>query len=389
MKSISTALIAVIFSFFVMGFTDTVGIASNYVKSDLSLSDTEASVFMTMVFLWFLILSIPTSMLMNRIGRKNTALVSLLLMVVAFSVALLGNSYPIMIVAFTILGVANVLMQTSVNALMSNIVDRRNLESSLTFGQFVKSIASFTAPYLAMWGAVELFPSFGLGWRVMFLIYAVMTALSLLMLLKTPIKEEAPQAAANFKQSVALLKDPFILICFLGIISLVGVDVGTNSFAPKILIERLNLTLGEAGFITSLYFICRVSGCFLGSILLRHVSPKLLFGVSMLLMTFSMGGLFFASSLLSIYVCVGLVGLFNANAFPIVLSQALVHKPQNGNEISGLMMMGLIGGAIFPSLMGIMSDSVGLNGAVAVMMAGVLYLLFYTRVIRPSNKNLN
>ncbi|MFI3278865.1 MAG: MFS transporter, partial [Rikenellaceae bacterium] len=250
-------------------------------------------------------------------------------------------------------------------------------------------IASFTAPYLAMWGAVELFPSFGLGWRVMFLIYAVMTALSLLMLLKTPIKEEAPQAAANFKQSVALLKDPFILICFLGIISLVGVDVGTNSFAPKILIERLNLTLGEAGFITSLYFICRVSGCFLGSILLRHVSPKLLFGVSMLLMTFSMGGLFFASSLLSIYVCVGLVGLFNANAFPIVLSQALVHKPQNGNEISGLMMMGLIGGAIFPSLMGIMSDSVGLNGAVAVMMAGVLYLLFYTRVIRPSNKNLN
>ena len=71
-KTSSLKLIPVMLAFFAMGFVDLVGIASNYLKADLGLSDSEANIFPSLVFFWFLIFSVPTGMLMNRIGRKKT-----------------------------------------------------------------------------------------------------------------------------------------------------------------------------------------------------------------------------------------------------------------------------------------------------------------------------
>ncbi len=76
-KGLYIKLIPVMLAFFAMGFVDLVGIASNYVKADLNLTDSEANIFPSLVFFWFLIFSVPTGMLMNRIGRKKTVLLSL------------------------------------------------------------------------------------------------------------------------------------------------------------------------------------------------------------------------------------------------------------------------------------------------------------------------
>ena len=65
-------LVPVMLCFFAMGFVDLVGIASNYVKDDLQLTDSVANIFPSLVFFWFLIFSVPTGMLMNKIGRKKT-----------------------------------------------------------------------------------------------------------------------------------------------------------------------------------------------------------------------------------------------------------------------------------------------------------------------------
>ena len=142
-------LIPIMLCFFAMGFVDLVGIASNYVKADLDLSDAQANIFPSLVFFWFLIFSVPTGMLMNRIGRKKTVLLSLLITLVSLLIPIFGDSYIIMLVSFSLLGIGNALMQTSLNPLLSTIVSGEKLASSLTFGQFVKAIASFLAPYIA------------------------------------------------------------------------------------------------------------------------------------------------------------------------------------------------------------------------------------------------
>lgn len=216
-------LFPVMLCFFAMGFVDLVGIASNYVKADLGLTDSQANIFPSLVFFWFLIFSVPTGMLMNRIGRKKTVLLSLVVTFASLLLPVFGDGYMLMLVSFSLLGIGNALMQTSLNPLLSNIVSGERLASSLTFGQFVKAIASFLAPYIAMWGAMQAIPTFGMGWRVLFPIYMVVAVVAIFWLSGTSIREEKEEGRpSTFGECLALLGKPFILFCFLGIMCHVG-----------------------------------------------------------------------------------------------------------------------------------------------------------------------
>lgn len=383
-KSTLMQFIPVMLCFFAMGFVDLVGTASNYVQKDLGLTDSQANLFPSLVFFWFLIFSVPTGMLMNRIGRKNTVLLSLVVTAVSLVIPVFGDNYWIMLCSFSLLGIGNAIMQTSLNPLVTNLISNDKLASTLTFGQFVKAIASFLAPYLAMWGATAAIPTFGLGWRALFLIFAVISLLSIAFLGGTHIDEERPDRASGIGECLRLLGRPFILMCFIGIMCHVGIDVGTNTTAPKILMERMGLPLEEAGFATALYFIFRTGGCFLGAFALRFISPRVFFGFSVTLMLAAMLLLFQGDTLPVLYTGIAMIGFGNSNVFPVIFAQALNASPNEKNEVSGLMIMGLFGGTIFPLAMGYASDAIGQAGAVAVMTAGVIYLLAYTAKIKKS-----
>ena len=377
-KNKSIYLIPVMLCFFCMGFVDLVGIASNYVKEDLGLTDSVANIFPSLVFFWFLIFSVPTGMLMNKIGRKNTVLLSLVVTVVSLFIPLFDNSFVTMLVAFSLLGIGNALMQTSINPLAMLIIGDKNLASTLTFGQFVKAIASFLAPYLAMWGATQAMPSFGYDWRVLFLVYLVVGLLSAALLWATPIQEEmAAGRTSSFMDCIRLLGKPIVLLSFFSIMCHVGIDVGTNTTAPKLLMERVGMTLNEAAFATSLYFIFRTIGALTGSFFLRIMKTRWFFIISVCLMAASMALMFGGQSKAVLYTAIALVGYGNSNIFSMAFSEALLSVPDKQNEVSGLMIMGLFGGTIFPLIMGFCSDAMGQAGAVAVMAVGVLYLFTY------------
>lgn len=379
-------LIPLMLCFFAMGFVDLVGIASNYVKADLGLSDTVANVLPSLVFFWFLIFSVPTGMLMNRIGRKRTVLLSLAVTVVSLMVPLFNAGFTAMLLSFSLLGIGNALMQTSLNPLISTVVRGGNLASTLTFGQFVKAIASFLAPYIAVWGATAAIPSFGLDWRVLFAIYLIVGLLATLLLVATPIEEEPlTDRASSIGDCLRLLGRPVVLLSFIGIMCHVGIDVGTNTTAPKILMERLGMSLNDAAFATSLYFIFRTVGCLTGSLLLRLMPNRTFFIVSVTMMALSMAGLAFGTDRLVLYTAIALVGYGNSNVFSLVYSNALLSVSDKQNEVSGLMIMGLFGGTVFPLLMGFAADAVGQMGAVAVMAIGVVYLGMATRGLTPDN----
>ena len=381
-KSFLMMIAPVMLCFFAMGFVDLVGTASNYVQKDLGLTDAEANLFPSLVFFWFLIFSVPTGMLMNKIGRKNTVLVSLVVTTISLILPLFDDSYGTMLASFSLLGIGNAIMQTSLNPLVTNLISADKLASTLTFGQFVKAIASFLAPILAAWGATAVLPTFGLGWRAFLVIYAVISFLSISILSATPIQEERPDKASGIVECLKLLGNPFILLCFLGIMCHVGIDVGTNTTAPKILMERLSLPLEEAGFATSIYFIFRTLGCFSGAFILNKVSAKSFFGFSVAMMLLAMGMLFVCDTLIPIYVGIGLIGFGKSNVFSIIFAQALLSSPDEKNEISGLMIMGLFGGTVFPLAMGFAADALGQVGAIAVMTIGVVYLLYFTTRIK-------
>src|SRR5690554_960040 len=368
-------VVPVMLAFFAMGFVDLVGIATNYVKADFDLSDTVANLFPSMVFFWFLIFSVPTGMLMNKIGRRKTVLLSLVVTAAALLIPVVSYSFVSMLISFSLLGIGNTLMQVSINPLLSNIVKGDKLASSLTLGQFVKAIASFTAPLIAAWAAASLG-----DWKLLFPIFMVMAVLATLWLGLTQIKkEDTGGKTSTFLQCFALLGDKTILLSFLGIMCHVGIDVGVNVTAPKILMERLGMPLADAGFATSLYFLFRTIGCFTGAFVLARYSAKKFFAISVALMVLSMAGLFIFNNLTFIYISIALVGLGNSNIFPIILSKAMLYMPEKKNEVSGLMIMGLFGGTVFPLLMGLLSDTMASQtGALIVLTVGVVYLIFLT-----------
>ena len=379
-KSMIWMLIPVMFSFFTMGFVDLVGIATNYVKADFQLSDTLAKLLPSRVFFWFLIYSVPTGMLMNKIGQRKTVILSIVVTVAALLLPLLNYSFASMLISFSLLGIGNTLMQVSLNPLLSNIVSGNRLASTLTLGQFVKAIASFLAPIIAGWAAV----SWG-NWKLLFLIFLVIAVIACVLLGMTHIDESSSveTKSSTFGECFALLADKVVLISFLGIICHVGIDVGLNLTAPKLLMERLDMTLTGAGLATSVYFLFRTIGCFSGAFLLAYFPMKKVFTVSVLMMVAALIGLFTMQSLAAHYVCIALVGLGNSNIFSMLFTRALLHLPNRKNEVSGLMIMGLFGGTIFPLFMGIVSDWMQSQvGAVAVMSIGVLYLLSIIPAIR-------
>jgi len=366
----------VLFGFFIMGFVDFVGRAAGKVQSEFGLSDTMVNTLASAVFLWFLILSIPTSLLMNRIGRKNTVLVSLVITFVAMLIPFIGHSFAIFVIAFIMVGIGNAIIQVSLNPLLTNVVRGEFLTSSLNYGQFIKAIASLIGAPL-----VTIATNYLGGWKMAFLVFAVLTVISAIWLFLTPIKEEAPQGkVSTFGDCFSLLGDRAILFFFLGILCVVGIDVGMNFTSPKILEFRCGLSNDAAGYGQTIYFAGRTIGAFIGASLLLKFSPRLFFIISMAVTIAAMGVLLFMSNLLAVQVLIFVIGFAVANVFGIIFGAALQKLPAKANEISGLMIMGVSGGAIFPLLMGVMSDATkGLGaqvGAVIVLLVCAAYLMF-------------
>ena len=394
-------LIPVMIAFFTMGFVDLVGAVSNNMQEDFGLSDSAANFFPSLVFFWFLIFSVPTGMLMNKIGRKKTVLLSVVITTLAVFLPLFDNFMPtkesqlwLMYISFSLLGIGNAIMQTGINPLVTMLV-KGHLASTLTFGQFVKAIASFIAPLIAAWGATTTAPILGLSWRILFLLFFIIGMVATLWLGMTHIEEEPIEGkASGFTDCLKMLGSPIILLSFVGIMCHVGIDVGTNAVAPKVLFERLGGagdSLSQFEYATSIYFAFRTLGCFTGSILMRKLNIRTFFTIIVLMMALSMVGLVFGTEKWELWAAIALVGYGNSNVFSIVFSQAMLSAPEKKNEVSGLMIMGLFGGTVFPLLMGFASDAAKSAGAqypqvwaAAVMAIGVLYLLSYIPKVKQN-----
>lgn len=374
-------LFPIMLSFFAMGFVDVVGVATHYVKADFNLSDSVANLFPSMVFFWFLVCSVPTGMLMNQIGRRKTVLASLIVTAAALLLPMADYSFGVMMVSFALLGIGNTLMQVSLNPLLSNVVAGDKLASVMTFGQFVKAVASFIAPLLAGWAALR----FG-SWKYLYLMFLAEAAVAFVFLARENIKEEELTGkASSFTDCFRLLGDGLVFFCFLGIMCHVGIDVGVNVTAPRLLMDRAALDLTQAGYASSVYFLFRTLGCFLGAFILARFSARKFFMLSAVCIAAAVAGMVFMRGVWPLYLCIALVGFGNSNVFPIIFSQALLHKPEKKNEVSGLMIMGLFGGTVFPLAMGFAADGLhSQTGAVLVMALGAAYLLWLIKKVRPN-----
>lgn len=366
-------LLPILLGFFIMGFCDLVGISVTYAQSQFNWTETQAGFLPSLVFLWFFILSIPAAIAMDAYGRKK-------LVILGLSFTLLATLIPIVIfnettcyITFILLGIGNTVLQVALNPLLTNIVSGKQLVSYVTLGQFIKAISSFTGPLLVGYFSIQ----YG-SWERSFYVYTAITSLSLFWLFFTKIEEGLyEKKTASFAKTIKLLNDKTILLCFVGILCIVGLDVGLNTVTPKLLIERVGMVKEAATYGSSWYFAARTVGTVCGVLLLSKFSEKYFFRINMLIVTLCVVGLLFVQKkeLILFFVCA--TAFASSSIFAVIYTLAIKSKPLLTNEISGLMITGVAGGAIVPPLMGLTAETAGSQqGSILVLLLCVFYLLF-------------
>jgi FHS family L-fucose permease-like MFS transporter len=381
-------------AFFAMGFADAVGPLAGTLKSDpaFALSGFMVGLLPAFTFIAFALLSVPGGVLAARIGKKKLLILAFSLNAVGVLIpSLIVPSYALLLGALFLLGAGTTLLQVAGNPIMRDVSPEGQYASNLAFAQFIKGIGSVGSTYvvgaLAAAGATAaalvttgatgggILTSYAgkMGWRSIFPVFLVLTAVSLVALLALRIHETKAEEPPSIAGSLALLKEPAFGLAVFGIFLYVGAEVGlTTWLAPRL--EDLGFSKDRAGmFGPTLVLGSLTFGRLVGSVILRRLSPQRFFVRSAGLGVLGILGLMSGHAHLAVAGVV-FCGLGFANIWPLLFSITVEARPQRSAELSGLMCMAIFGGAVLPPVMGALVDGAGYSVAFGVPLVAFLYL---------------
>jgi MFS transporter, FHS family, L-fucose permease len=362
-------------AFLCMGFVDAVGPFVGLAKETFALSNVVASLIPFVGFLMFGLLSIPMGLLQDKKGKKFILILGLSIAAFGTLVSTLSglSSYGLFLVTVLLLGAGATTLQVAGNPIMRDVSEKGKYSRNLSMAQFVKAIGSLSGPVLpaaaaALWGGT---------WKDMFPIYTVFLALTIGLNLTLKVTEEKEKKApATFSSCLSLLGNRYVFMMVTAIFLYVGAEVCMSTGIPLLLKAQYNVDIGKVGVLgTGLFFLALTIGRFLGGVILNWTTPRRFFvftvGLSLLAIlamlagnkSVALAGMFFT-------------GLGFANIFPLVFSIAVDAMPERTNELSGLMVSAIVGGAILPPLMGFLADSTSTLVSFIVPIAAVLYLVW-------------
>jgi FHS family L-fucose permease-like MFS transporter len=307
----------------------------------------------------------------SRLGKRFMLNIGMGVTALGLLVPYFFYTFEMVLAGFALLGIGNTIVQVSANPLLVDVVPGNRTSSYLSFSQFVKAIGSMIGAPLA----AVLAAQFG-DWKLLFLVFGVVSLLSVLWLGSVKIEEKVQtEIKATFSSSFKLLGTGFVMMMVLSIFLVVGIDVGFNSNSGQFLIKQFGMdpTAAESG--RSVYFFGRMLGTFAGALMLTKISSRKFFMWTSILGILSLVAILIVSSQFMAWGLVFMIGLAVANIFPLVFSITVERYPTRSNEISGLMMMAISGGAVIPLIIGWVSDISTVATGMSILIVCMIYLL--------------
>ncbi len=373
----------VLLSFIVMGFVDIIGVATGYIKRDFELTNFIVQFLPMSVLLWFFVLSVPAGIIQDRFGKRNMLNTGIIIQAAGLFLPFTNYSFGMMFASFILLGIGNTIIQVAANPLLQDVSSPEKLASNMSISQFIKAIISFLGPIIAAFFAT----SFN-NWMLVLLIYGITSIFSAIWLSATPIKESKPERKpATFSSCFGLLRNRFIALMALAIFLIVGAEVAMNTNIANILVERYDITLEKAVIGISVFYAGETISRLIGGVVLSWFSINRFLLLIVLLALLGIFGIFLAPVSMVAFIAIFLTGLGMGSMFPVIFSLALNKMPEHANEISGLLIMAVSGGAVIPLLMGFVITLFG--PAVSIFTLGIcmLYVLgIYIFVQKQSRK---
>lgn len=361
----------VLMSYIVMGFVDIVGVSTGYAQRDFDLSPEVAQLIPSMVFIWFFLLSIPVGIFQNNFGKRKILLAGIFTTAIGMFIPFVHYTYPTLLLCFLLLGIGNTIIQVSSNPLLQDVVNRNKFSSFMSLSQFIKAISSLVGPLIVTF----MVASYG-DWKLVFLVYGFISIFSGSWLILTGIDETQSEFKASFKTSLSLLKNPFVASMVVAIFLIVGLDVGMNTSIQNLLVQKFEVGLERASLGISVYFFALMISRFLGALILAKVDNLKFLYWTTISTIFCIVLLIVAPNSLVALVLIFLIGLSSGNLFPLVFSLTIGKLPNRANEISGLMIMAVVGGAVIPPLMGLVNRMAGVSISFIVLLLCAVYVYF-------------
>ncbi len=364
-------VLSVFFVFFIMGFGDIVGTLVAFAREEFEISKTTAGLLPFVGFMAYGIFSVPFGVLSDRKGKRFVMLLGLTIVLAGFMIPIVSlSSFYLLVVSIFLVGSGITVLQVAGNPVMREVSSEGNFSRNLTFAQFIKAIGSLAGPFLI--GLVIL-----KNWKNLFPLYALLTAITLFLIFVFKIKEKTAEKEdrASIRSSFALLSDPYIFIMVFGIFLYVGAEVGINSWIATYLNDLFNLDIKSLATLSiGFFFFSLMIGRLLGSIILNWISPSKFFLLTSILSVFGILGLFIKVKLVVIG-SIFLTGLAFGNIFPLIFSILVDKFPEKNNELSGLLVMAIVGGAIIPFFMGIIAD-LSVTLTFLIPLASVIFITY-------------
>lgn len=383
----------IMLTFFVISFiTNIIGVLSPEFIKDFTLSDLLAGALPFAFFIAYGVMSIPSSMLVQRYNEK-------VIMTAAFVVSLLGSlllatepGYLSTVLSFFLIGCGMAMLQVVINPLLRTAGGEENYAFTSVLAQLIFGAASFVGPNVYKIivkhldsndhnGIFSLFQKIvpqGLHWLSLYWIFA---AISLIMFViiafskfpKVELTDE--EKAGPWATHVNLFKKPVVKLFFIGLFCYVGSEQGVSYWMSQFLYQYHHYNPKITGADAVSYFwLLMMFGGILGLFLLKLMDSRkllILFTIpAMICLTLGL----FAGAKVSLYAFPA-TGFFMSVMYPIIFSLALSSVSEDHGSFAGILVTGIIGGAVVQLLIGFLSDYIGLRNGMMFLYLTFGYML--------------
>ncbi|MFI8483152.1 sugar MFS transporter [Pseudomonas sp. NPDC078700] len=387
------ALIVLTSLFFMWGLITSLNdILVPHLKAVFTLSYVQASMIQFSFFTAYFIMSFPAGRLVERIGYKSGIIAGLLTAGVGctlFYPAASAHSYPFFLAALFILASGITVLQVAANPYVNVLGDPATAASRLNLTQAFNALGTTVGPLV---GSVTIL-AIGVGAasqlgdsssaadsvKVPYLVLAALLgaiAVAIALFRLPTISHQAPKDGISKTNSIFAHRH--LVLGVIGIFAYVGAEVSIGSYLVSLMGQPdiAGLSSHVAGKYLALYWSGAMIGRFIGSALMQYIRPGRMLAFNAVVNTLLIAAAITLGGHIAMWALI-LMGLFNSIMFPTIFSLALEGLGSHTGKGSGLLCMGIVGGAIVPLVQGYFADNIGLLASFAVPMVCYLYIFFY------------
>lgn len=407
MKRDRRIVVLILITFFVISFlTNILGALNPSVSLSFGLSETMAGFLPFTFFIAYGVMSIPSGFMLERFGEKR-------LMVFAFVLALLGSvlfasfpSFGVFLFTLFTIGTGMAILQVVINPLLRVSGGEEHYAFTSVLAQLIFGAASFVSPQVYSWLVTNIdSPKEGQGWLISTIsnivpsemswisIYWIFAMASLVMIFiivsmafpKVELNED--EKIGTKKTYLDLFQKRIVVLYFLGIFAYVGAEQGISYWMSKYLqlYHGFDYETIGASAVGNFWGLMTVGGI-VGLILLKIMDSKLVLKLFSTLAIVSLAIALLGGANVSLYAF-QICGFFLAVMYPIILSLALNSVTQNHGSFAGILMTGIMGGAVVQLLIGLVSDFTSLRTGMLIVFVALAYVLSIGFWAKPIIKN--